>query len=380
MFKKEGQPFNRGMGVFQMIWLVYLASPIYNILQLPVREMWIGLALLFVFVVATLCCYFTESKRLLFILLMMAIIVFFCLRYDLGFWFMGFYAAPVIGLLRSRVQFFAGLGIMAALFIFLLGFHLERFSGSELVIILPSSALMFGLPFILRAGVKSRELRARLNSANEEIARLVKNEERQRISRDLHDTLGHTLSLITLKSELAEKLIVKNPERAIKEVKDIQMTARAALKQVRELVSGINAVSVKDEIRHTEQLLAAAMIELEAVGDFGGVQASPIIQNILGMCLREAINNVVKHSKATRCKVELMEDASQISIAVSDNGVGAQCPSPGTVSSGRGLLGMKERLDLIDGKLEFHSSGESGTRVTMTVNKIVKNQQAEGEA
>ncbi len=371
---------NRGMGIFQMIWLIYLASPIYNILQLPVHEMWIGLAVLLVFVIATVCCYLSESKRLLLILLMMAIIVFFCLRYDLGFWFMGFYAAPVIGLLRSKVQFIAALGIMAVLFVFVLGFHLEQFSGNELAVILPSSALMFGLPFILRAGMRSRELRARLNSANEEIERLVKNEERQRISRDLHDTLGHTLSLITLKSELAEKLILRSPERAVAEVKDIQMTARAALKQVRELVSGINTVSVKDEIRHTEQLLTAAMIELETEGDFGAVQASPITQNILGMCLREAINNVVKHSKATKCKVELIENTSQISITVSDNGVGAQCPSPGTVSSGRGLLGMKERLDLIDGKLEFQSSSESGTQVTMTVNKIVKNQQAGGEA
>ncbi|MCS7463768.1 sensor histidine kinase [Paenibacillus doosanensis] len=370
------RPFGKGMGVFQLIWLVYLTSPIYSILQKPTHDKWIGLALLLLFIVANCLCYWDEKRRMVYVLTMLAIIVFFCFHYHINFWFMSFYVAPVIGLMASVRQFYAGVVILLALFALVFGTHIHQFSGDDLVVLLPSSALMLVFPFIIRAGVRSKELRNQLNSANEEIARLIKNEERQRISRDLHDTLGHTLSLITLKSELAEKLIPRNPEKAAQEVRDIQMTSRAALKQVRELVSGMNAVSIHDEIRHARQILAAAQIGVETEGDFAGLDASPLIQNILGMCLREAVTNVVKHSKASLCRIALHEDDSGITVTVSDNGEGlrhASCPTP---SSGRGLLGMKERLDLIDGKLTFQSEEGQETTVTFTVPKIVKHQKS----
>ena len=180
--------------------------------------------------------------------------------------------------------------------------------------------VMLALPFGIRAGHKSRELRQKLYVANEEIARLSKNEERERISRDLHDTLGHTLSLITLKSELAEKLITRNPERAIQEVKDIQATSRAALKQVRELVSGMNAVTIRDEMVHAKQILTAAGIGLETNNELDGRLLSPLIDNILGMCLRESVTNVVKHSHARTCKLELLEQPGSLQLIVTDDG------------------------------------------------------------
>ncbi|ULL13694.1 sensor histidine kinase [Paenibacillus sp. H1-7] len=376
MFKKASEPFGSGISIFQMIWLVYMAAPIYSMLQKPVPEMWIGFPLLILFVALNIASYRDVPRRLLYVLLMYGIVVYLCFRYDITFWFMGFYAAPIIGLLPSRKQFYSGMAVMLLLFVFVFGSHTHHFTGSDLVLMIPSSALMIGLPFILRAGVRSRELKAKLHSANEEIARLVQIEERQRISRDLHDTLGHTLSLITLKSELAEKLVLKQPERAVQEVRDIQMTARAALKQVRELVSGMNAVTLTEEIQHAGRILAAANMELTVEGDASQLKASPVIQNILGMCLREAVTNVVKHSKATCCGIVVQEDRSEITVTVRDNGVGLQEAAVAASPSGHGLVGMKERLDLIDGRLELQSEPGKGTQVTLSVPNIVKNQQA----
>ena len=194
------------------------------------------------------------------------------------------------------------------------GWHYKLYIDRDAIIqLVPAVLVMLALPFAIRAGHKSRELRQKLYVANEEIARLSKNEERERISRDLHDTLGHTLSLITLKSELAEKLITRNPDRAIQEVKDIQATSRSALKQVRELVSGMNAVTIHDEMVHAKQILTAAGIALETKNELDGRLLSPLIDNILGMCLRESVTNVVKHSHARTCKLELLNSPAACS-------------------------------------------------------------------
>ncbi|UUZ82832.1 sensor histidine kinase [Paenibacillus sp. P26] len=306
-----------------LIWLFYLAFPIYSLIRRPVHEMWIGFPLLAVFILIYLRYYTDRSLRVVYVFLLLGIIGFFCLRYSIYFLFMGFYVTPLMGFLRSARSFWTAFTSLLVFFAVVFGLEWSRMDGNDWTSLLPAAVIMLVFPFMIRAGMRSRELKAELHMANEEIARLVQNEERERISRDLHDTLGHTLSLITLKSELAEKLIPKHPERAVQEVKDIQTTARTALKQVRELVSGMNAVSLSDEIRHAGQILAAAGIELEAQGPFGEVEASPLIQNILGLCLREAVTNVVRHSRAPRCIVTLTAEPDRLSLSVRDNGRGA---------------------------------------------------------
>ncbi|MCZ8514031.1 ATP-binding protein [Paenibacillus filicis] len=153
---------------------------------------------------------------------------------------------------------------------------------------------------------------------------------------------------------------------------DIQTTARTALKQVRELVSGMHAVTLRDEIRHAGQILAAADMELETSGPFEQMKASPLVQNLLGLCLREAVTNVVKHSKATRCRIVLAEEASLLSLTVEDNGRGFDESACDAGSTGRGLLGMKERLELVEGKLSFQARPGEGARLTLSVPSVIK--------
>ncbi|WP_258881463.1 sensor histidine kinase [Paenibacillus sp. sptzw28] len=283
---------------------------------------------------------------------------------------------PIIGIMPTKKKTFISVTALIALFV-LVGWHYKLYeNGQAIMQLLPSMLIMLYIPIALRISRKSYELREKLVLANEEIARLSKSEERQRISRDLHDTLGHTLSLITLKSELAEKLVTKNPERAIQEVMDIQSTSRAALKQVRELVSGMNAVTIRDELVNAKQILAAANIELKVHGDLTDGSAPPLADNILGMCLREAVTNAVKYSKARTLKVDWVEEPGLFKLAVADDGGGTDAPASEGWTLGSGLRGMKERLKLVEGELDFDSVKGRGTTVTFTVPRVTKSNKA----
>jgi two-component system, NarL family, sensor histidine kinase DesK len=219
------------------------------------------------------------------------------------------------------------------------------------------------LPFNIYNRKKREKLEAQLAFANQRISDLMVQEERQRIARDLHDTLGQKLSLIGLKSDLARKIIEKDPIKAREELKDIQQTARTALKEVRLMVSNMRGIRLKEEMIQIEQILKAAEI------NFVKVQAKPLInvplfvENILSMCLKESVTNVVKHSKATTCKISIHQTDVDIMITISDNGKGME--SEEYCESGNGLLGMKERLEFVNGTLEMIS--KNGTTVTIRV-------------
>lgn len=137
----------------------------------------------------------------------------------------------------------------------------------SVIFLAPFIIIMLISPFGVRSMNRNQKLEKELDQANEVIKELVKREERMRIARDLHDTLGHTLSLITLKSQLVEKLVTKNTERAQEEAREIQRTSRAALRQVRELVSEMRAISVAEELAEAGEMLRTAEIALEVEGD-----------------------------------------------------------------------------------------------------------------
>jgi two-component system, NarL family, sensor histidine kinase DesK len=219
------------------------------------------------------------------------------------------------------------------------------------------------LPFSMHNRKERGQLEEKLEDANKRIAELIKLEERERIARDLHDTLGQKLSLIGLKSDLARKLINKDPEQAGRELKDVGQTARTALNEVRKIVSSMRAVRLKDEIERVKQILDAAQIEFIIEKDRSLTQVSLLTENILSMCLKEAVNNVVKHSGATICHIMIKQTWQDITLYVHDNGVFKK--SANAIGDGHGLIGMKERLEFVNGSLEF--STKEGTALTIKV-------------
>ncbi|PFO80336.1 MULTISPECIES: sensor histidine kinase [Bacillus cereus group] len=365
--KKHFEFFPKHMGFFPYMWFVYLLFPIYNLTQVSGWKLIMGIGMLIIFVITYRQLYFVQKTFILWACIQMVLIFLFALLYNPFMIFFGFFTASAMGFAPSKKVFrvlFVLLIVMLVGFIFV---YFNQLTTPSLVNIVPMFILMLLTPFGMRNFNQKKMLKVQLSEANEQIKDLVKREERQRIARDLHDTLGHTLSLITLKSQLVEKLIVKNPERASVEAKEITQTSRTALKQLRELISDMRMITVEEELEQIKAILHAATISLEVDQQANFSSLSPLAQNILGMCLREAVTNVVKHSKATTCTVSLFETQGELILQVKDNGVGLQKQS----NDGNGILGMKERLALIDGTLELDEAN-SGTLLTVKVPIVIR--------
>jgi two-component system, NarL family, sensor histidine kinase DesK len=206
-----------------------------------------------------------------------------------------------------------------------------------------------------------------LEDANKRISELVKLEERQRIARDLHDTLGQKLSLIGLKSDLARRLITKDPDKARNELKDVQQTARTALSEVRKMVSSMRGIRLKDEIVRVKQILKAAEINFEGNQDISIKNVPLLTENILSMCMKEAVNNVVKHSGASACSISIDQSWKELVMTIHDNGKFKD--EVDKDNRGSGLLGMKERLEFINGSLELQKI-EGTTLVSRVPNDV----------
>ena len=199
---------------------------------------------------------------------------------------------------------------------------------------------------------------ARLRLAQDEVAHLAKVAERERIARDLHDLLGHTLSLVILKAELATKLADRDPARAREEIRDVERIAREALAEVRAAVTGYRAGGFTTEIQHARSALATAGIALET--DVHTVpQLPPGHEAVLSLALREAVTNIVRHSGARQCRMSLHATDSLCTMRITDDGRGGDAPF------GSGLSGMRERLEILGGTLT--RDGRRGTTLTVTL-------------
>jgi two-component system sensor histidine kinase DesK len=197
---------------------------------------------------------------------------------------------------------------------------------------------------------------ARLRMAQEEVKHLAAVAERERIARDLHDVLGHTLSLIILKSELAGKIAGRDPDRAAREIADVEQVARKALAEVREAIRGYRG-TLEDEVARARSLLEAAGIRAEL--DVSLPTLDRAREEALALALREAVTNTVRHSGAAACRVRVATDADGCTLTVSDDGRG------GIRAEGHGLRGMRERVETLGGSVAWSSA--RGTTLTVTV-------------
>lgn len=209
-----------------------------------------------------------------------------------------------------------------------------------------------------RAYRTNRELRL----ARREIARLAVSEERLRFARDLHDLLGHSLSLITLKSELAEQLIPEDPEQAQREVRDIEAAARTALQEVREAVAGYRQSTLASELQRAGELLVAAGIRFIVQKDAGALPGP--IEMLLTWVVREGVTNVMRHSRAKQCVISLTRQPGEICLTVTDDGQEGKLQMfPLSLPSGQpgnGLRGMRERVETLGGRCEAGPADKQG--------------------
>lgn len=212
-----------------------------------------------------------------------------------------------------------------------------------------------GFAGLMQADVERKNQELAL--AHEEVRALATTAERERISRDLHDLLGHTLTLVAVKAELAARLVSRDAAAAEREMQSVATAAREALAEVRTAVVGMKGASLTTELERAKTALAAANVTAEVSG--GAPDGHPGQEAVLAMALREAVTNVIRHSGAARCEIRLEPSASALTLSVADDGKG------GELVEGSGLKGMRTRLSAIGGGLDIKSD-RRGTRLVAT--------------
>ncbi len=217
-------------------------------------------------------------------------------------------------------------------------------------------------------GILYSRARARSNAelrlTQDEVRRLATVAERERIGRDLHDLLGHTLSVVAIKSELAGKLLDRDLAAAREQIREVEHVARQALAQVREAVAGIRAAGFQAELAASRLALLSADVRLDQ--RLAPIEIGGEVETVLAMTLREAVTNVLRHAQAGRVEVELGENEGRLRLTIADDGRG------GIESHGNGLAGMRERLVAIGGTLEIDSPLGGGTRLLVRAPREVK--------
>jgi two-component system sensor histidine kinase DesK len=217
-----------------------------------------------------------------------------------------------------------------------------------------------GIGAVMTALGNQVRMNGQLRSARNELARLAVTEERLRIARDLHDLLGHTLSVIALKSELASKLVERDAARAVAELDDVQTVTRQALAEVREAVHSYRRLAL-------DEALAGARAQLEAAGiesllDETELSLPDEAEAVLAWAVREGVTNVVRHSGARHCAIRVRSDGKVAAVEIEDDGSAVDGPEAGS-----GLAGLAERAERMRGKLEAGALPDGGFRLSVSV-------------
>ncbi len=263
------------------------------------------------------------------------------------------YAGALIGFQGSLRMAAGGLLLIVAALLTPGWLSLYRLNTSDLVQILVLTCVaLWGNHMAYRQTIYSTRL-ARMQAEKEQLAA---DAERERIARDLHDLLGHTLSVIVLKSELAGKLQGRDPVRAAQEIKEVERISREALSEVRSAVSGYRGSGLRAELARSKVALTTAGVRLEL--DAEPLCLPPEVEYATEMVLREAVTNIVRHAQAQVVTVVIGQQGQQWVLEVRDDGVGL-----GGAPEGTGLTSMRERVRAAGGQFNLASTGLLGVSV-----------------
>jgi len=366
---------------FSGIWLVYLIQPVAQLFHRH-DVVWIvgGLVITLAFCGLYLfVLMFSDTRpRLavygLGVLAVLAAVA--CVVYGKNWTPLWIYVASAGGMVLTSVfgSRVAAIGVFVITACYLVCCRITHLDlASTLAVLIP--VLLIGLAMI---GFRMQlTLMRELAQARETVAKLATNEERLRLARDMHDLTGQSLSMITLKSELAAKRLAKLPSSAerdavLTELGDIGRVSRQTLHDIREAVSGYRRPTLAIEIITARNALEAAGIALEDDAELTLRSGTfdPEAEAVLAWCLREAVTNVIRHSRARHCRIRLSERMGEVSLEVTDDGRGfpGQGPedpeNPATPDSahGSGLRGVSERLSAIGGRLSLGPADASGPK------------------
>lgn len=295
-----------------------------------------------------------SRRALLQLAAMLALLFMMCrLVPTMGMWWLAQHLVVAAGLTLTPRLAAAAIGVIVAASLAIAALDSGEFQPMLLI------QLSFGA-----AAMAVRQLTlsvAELRAARAQVARMAVAEERKRFGRDLHDLLGHSLSAIVLKSELAQRMFEAAPERSLRELHEIERTARDALESVRAAVAGYHQPTLEQELRAAAELLEAAGISVDVQNQLAELSAPR--DALLAWTVREAVTNVFRHSRARSCTIRVAPVGDNVRLEVLDDGVGALA----AVSGGTGLTGLSERAAAVGGKLWTERTSSGGFALRMDV-------------
>ncbi|WP_153009918.1 sensor histidine kinase [Sporosarcina koreensis] len=357
IYPKEQMKHYLIIDVISVVFLIFIILESESVLGLPIR-----LVLLTVFLFSYYIALWHRDVRLLLAVLGgVGILTVFGVFINPPVLLFGFMFADLLG--RAVSHWHRGIGIAAIGGMFLTVFFNQLNAGFswEHSFLLPVMILQMVYPLLIYVRGKNLHLKDELLVANHQLEQqYIEEQERHRIARDLHDTLGQTLTMIKLKSELSAKWIDHDQEQAKKELLDILSSSRIALKQVRELVSEMKFIPLDKEIEQVISILTQAGMEATVEVMEEPPLLSSVEETMLSLSLREAATNIIKHSKATHCLVRMNVENDTYSIQISDNGIGLQ-----RIKSGMGMHSMKERMQALLGTATVEEGERGGTVVSL---------------
>jgi two-component system, NarL family, sensor histidine kinase DesK len=274
-----------------------------------------------------------------------------------SFWALTFYVVAAAAILLPTPY---ALAVLAAGVLFVSMDLVLRDASASTIFAYLLSLVAIGA-MMVAFGSKARAKR-QLEAARHELARLAVTEERLRIARDLHDLLGHSLSVVALKAELADRLIAADPERAHAELEDVQRVTRQALSDVRAAVQGYRQLALSEAVGSARAALEAAGIDCRVETTQPELPAE--IESVLAWAVREGTTNVVRHSNARTCAISVHADDERVELAIEDDGDAGDGAGEG---AGSGLTGLAERAARLAGTLEAGSKPEGGFRLRLAM-------------
>ena len=353
----------RGGGFAALIWLAFILFPLADAIgshgSIVGRALTIAAAAVFVAAYITLVVSWRRrpwDRQIALGTVMLVMAIALTLTSGSGWGFLFTYCAAVVAMVLPSEM--AWLGVVACAALAGVCTAIAGGSGGN-VITYVVTALGIGLLMVLM-----RDLRVRneeLSAARAELAQVAVAQERERFARDLHDLLGHTLSVITLKAELAGRLLPGQPAQAATEVREIEQVARGALSEVRDAVSGYRQPTLERELAGARMALSAAGIDAEIRRSEGTL--GPDVEAALAWAVREGATNVIRHSGASRCTIDVVAGLSEASVEVTDNGTS----SHGQAAAGNGLAGLGERSDALGGTVRAGPLPDGGFRLLVVV-------------
>jgi two-component system, NarL family, sensor histidine kinase DesK len=350
--------------MYAQTWLVCLLFPIFFLIQTPLTlaHLLLALAGLVIFVITytwfmwphPLTHKVHQQSRFPMALIALAgligLVLYLSLAYGGAFLWLFVGVSAVVGIILPLYSAFAAVVVLTLLTL-TIGVGLSGgLIRTDWLHLIPLALLVRGLGLDMIGVARFSEALRELHAARGELARQAVIEERLRLARDLHDLLGHTLSLITLKSELAGRLMEKEPTRAAQEIQEIEREARQALREVREAVAGYRQPTLYSELEGACQILEAAGT-ICTIEHTAGV-LPPAIDAVLAWAVREGVTNVIRHSRARRCVIRIRGENGKACIEVINDGYREQEPSSRRPKVSSGLSGLTERVTAYRGFVE----------------------------